>query len=1150
MSIEKLLLRARRKIQQERLLNGAAVLLVFVLVASLVAAFALTRHNFSDSAIFWCRLVLLAGVAGVAWWAILRPILFAPPPARVALFLEERHPELRQRISTAVELAQPGSRIHPGIRKLVLQDAASYASRLRYPRFFWPARSQGSAAAAILTLIVTAVLLVFGPYEYRYSWGALLGSTADDSGTGLYRIEVTPGNVTVAERADQDIRALLVGFESQAVNLFARYPNHPAWESVRMQSDLDGQYLFRFYDIREPVDYYVEADGIRSPAFRIEVADVPSVRQVRFRLRYPAYTGLSETVLEDETVIRALKGTEVEVQVETDPHATAGDLRFESGTEIPLQRLEAGRYSATFKVTADDYFRVRLANPAGVVTPAGTEYTVEALDDQKPLVSFLYPGRDKPVTNIEEVFLELKAEDDFGIRDLSFRFAVNGGPEQSIPLGVPPPGRQFTVSHVMFLEEYGLQPGDFVTYYCRATDAVHSSATDIYFLEVEPFDREYRQSQMNMAAGGQQRGMELSRQQKQIVVATFTLIQERDRFSQQEHTENSQTLALVQQRLQAQAAAIAERIERRGAAMADARFRRMLEHLRQAIDHMQPAEVALNLVRPADALPEEQKALQQLMRAEALFNDVQVSLSSSPDGGASPEDLADLVDLELDRTKNQYETLQQSRQTQQDQALDEALEKLKELARRQEQQVERLRRQLQSGSDGQASPRDLVEEMERLARELARLSRQRQDPQLSRVGRELERAARDLREASASNRSGAEALQTARQAAERLKQAQEALSRQRDSEVRQQVEQLQREAGELAQRQEEVVRDLGRIEPPADRQNPGDDFFEQLRDLYWRKQGLQQDLQGLETRLHQAARRMASDEPAAAEKLKQAGVSIRDQRLTEKMQEGSELLAGGMVQLAERREQAVAEELHALEERIAEAQRALGTGGGQDTAERLRQALAEAGSLAEKLESLKARAEAGQRSGQDDGRQAAEAGREGQEQGREAGGRTRSTEAGETPGERSGSSGGVATVGGPGGENQDLPDSVSRFAGSGYGGGIDPQSADREWRQRLREAEELRQSLEGADPNLASEAARLARRMRELQLEKILADPDEVARLKSQIIDGIHQLELQISRALREGRDDYLRPVGEEEIPPEFRARVEEYYRRLAARPR
>ncbi len=1140
MTLEKVLLAARRKIQQERLLKGVAVLLGFLVAASITAAFALSQHNFSDTAIFWCRLGLLAGLAAVGWWTILRPLLFAPSPAHIALFLEERHPELRQRLSTAVELAQPGSRIHPGIRNLVLRDAAAHASRLRQPRFFWPARSQGSAAAAILALAVTAGLLLFGPYEYRYSWGVLLGGTDDQAGTGLYRIEVTPGNVTIPERADQEIRALLVGFESQAVNLFARYPNSPSWESTRMQPDLDGQYAFRFYDIREPVEYYVEADGIRSPTFRIELADVPTVRQVRFRLRYPAYTGLSETVLEGETVIRALKGTTVDVQVETDPHATAGDLRFESGVDIPLQQLETGRFSAGFTITADDYFRVHLANPTGVVTPAGTEYAVEALEDQKPLVSFLYPGRDKPVTNIEEVFLEVKAEDDFGIRDLSFRFAVNGGPEQTVALSVPAPGRGFTVSHAMFLEDYGLQPGDFISYYCRAADAVHSSATDIYFLEVEPFDREYRQSQMNMAAGGQQRGMELSRQQKQIVIATFTLIQDRDRFSDAERTENSQTLALVQQRLQAQATAIAERIERRGAAMADARFRRMLEHLRQAIEHMQPAEVALNLVRPVDALPEEQKALQQLLRAEALFNEVQVSLSSSPDGGASPEDLADLVDLELDRTKNQYETLQQSRQTQQDQALDEALEKLKDLARRQEQQVERLRRQLQSGSGGQPSQRELVEEMERLARELARLSRQRQDPQMSRVGRELERAARDLREASASNRSGAEALQTARQAAERLKQAQETLARQRASEVRQQVEQLQREAAELAQRQEEVVRDLGRMEPPADRENPGDAFFEQLRDLYWRKQGLQQDLQGLETRLHQAARRMASEEPAAAGKLKEAGVSIRDQRLSEKMQEGSELLAGGLVQLAERREEAVAEELRELEERIAEAGRALGTGGGQDAEERLRQALVEAGSLAEKLESLRARAEAGQQSG-----------REGQPQtageGREAGDQTPGTGPGDRSGDRPGSTG-VASVGGPGGENQELPDSV--FAGSTSGGGIDPQSASREWRERLREAEELRRNLEGADPNLASEAARLARRMRELELEKILADPDEVARLKSQIIDGIHQLELQISRALREGRDDYLRPVGEEEIPPEFRARVEEYYRRLAARRR
>lgn len=1147
MKLEQILTLARRKIQLERLLTGAAVLAIGGLVVSILVAAVLSRQNFSEAAIFWCRIGAALGFAGALWWGVVRPLLTTPSRSRIALFLEERYPELHQRLSAAVEMGQAGGGIHPDIRRLVLRDAAAYADRLRYPRFFWPRRSRVSALLTVLAVGAAMTLLWLGPHEYRYSWGTLLGAGWDEQGAGLYRIEVLPGNATVAERADLEVRATLLGFESDAVNLFARYRNHPSWESVRMQVDAGDQYLFRFYDIREPLDYYVEADGIRSPEYRIEVADVPRVKQVRFILRFPAYTGLSETVLEDQTLIRALKGTEVEVQIEADPHAVSGDLQFEISGELPLSRIEDGRFSVTFRIDSDDYFRIRLTNPEGVVTPAADEFTVEALDDQKPLLSFLTPGRDKPVTNLEEVFLELKAEDDFGIRELRFRYAVNGGAEQSVALGVPRPGRQFTASHTLYLEELDLQPGDFVSYYGWAADAAGTSATDMYFLEVEPFDKEYRQSQMNMAGGaGQQRGLDLARQQKQVVVATFSLIQERERYTREERSENSQTLALIQQRLQGQAAAIADRVERRGAAMSDPRFRRMLEYMRQAIEHMKPAEAALNLVRPEEALPEEQKALQQLLRAEALFNEVQVSMSNSPDGGASPEDLADLVDLELDRTKNQYETLQQRREMQQDQALDEALEKLKELAKRQEQQAERLRRQAQAGSGGgQATQQELIEEMERLARELARLSRQRQDPQMSRVGRELERAARDLRNASASNRSTAESLQAAQQAAERLKQAQDALSHQRESEVHRQVQELKEEAAGLVQRQEQLVEDLGEVKPPADREEPGEAFFEQLRDLYWRKQGLQQDLQGLETRLHQAARRMASEEPATAEKLKQAGVGIRDQRIPERMQESSEMLAAGLVQMAERREEAVAGDLRELQSQIDDAEQALGAGGGARPEDRLRQALAEAGNLTEKLESLKARAEE-QQTGQDP---AAPSGRPGEGEEGESG--TGSSETGRAAGSRDEDSRERASAGGgPGGESRDLPETTTRSAGAGSGGGIDPQSAGREWRERLREADELRRQLEGVDPGLAAEVGRLMRRMRELDLEKILADPAEVTRLKSQIIDGFHQLELQISRLLREGRNDYLRPVSEDEVPPEFRERVDEYYRRLAARRR
>jgi len=50
------------------------------------------------------------------------------------------------------------------------------------------------------------------------------------------------------------------------------------------------------------------------------------------------------------------------------------------------------------------------------------------------------------------------------------------------------------------------------------------------------------------------------------------------------------------------------------------------------------------------------------------------------------------------------------------------------------------------------------------------------------------------------------------------------------------------------------------------------------------------------------------------------------------------------------------------------------------------------------------------------------------------------------------------------------------------------------------------------------------------------------------VIDGFRQLELEINRNLDEEVENLLRLVDGDEVPPEFRQRVEEYYRSLANR--
>ena len=93
-----------------------------------------------------------------------------------------------------------------------------------------------------------------------------------------------------------------------------------------------------------------------------------------------------------------------------------------------------------------------------------------------------------------------------------------------------------------------------------------------------------------------------------------------------------------------------------------------------------------------DALAPEQKALQYLLRAEATFRQIQVAFGTQGGGGGgggAGRDLESLFDLELDTEKNQYETGQQAASNEQrNKEIDEALQKLEQLARRQQELAE------------------------------------------------------------------------------------------------------------------------------------------------------------------------------------------------------------------------------------------------------------------------------------------------------------------------------------------------------------------------------------------------------------------------------------------------------------------------------
>ena len=592
------------------------------------------------------------------------------------------------------------------------------------------------------------------------------------------------------------------------------------------------------------------------------------------------------------------------------------------------------------------------------------DYLIDVLEDQPPYIAFVKPGRDIKVTAVDEVFVEVEAEDDYGIRSLELIYSVNGGPEETLDL-YSGGRKKVRAGHTFYLEEIELRPGDFVSYYARSADGnqvggAQRSTTDIYFVEIRPFDREFRQADQAGQPGAEAAfNSALSRQQRQIIAATFKMVRDRDEYIDSEYEENLATLTLAQGRLRQQVETLARRIQTRGVVQRDSSFSVIAEALPLAASAMESAEQQLGEQRPDDALAPEQKALQQLQRAESVFREFQVAQSQPSAGGgqANAEDLADLFQLELDRMRNQYERVERGRQEEIDNSIDETLQKLQELARRQQQENERLRARAGRNQSGGTSggQRQLAEEAEELARRLERLARERSLPELNETARELRRAAEAMRRSAAASAEQGTAQGLA--ALQRLRDARRLLDENRGARLGRDVEDALNRARRLAREQDEVMRGVERLD------EAGANRSEQVKGIADRKQEMASEVADLEAQIDRLARESRGEQRDASRKLQEAANGIRDSKLEDMIRYSRGVVQQRSSDYARKFEEQIAENIGDLTERLEAARGAMG----ESREQRIARSLAQTRDLVESLESLDERVAGARQAGEDGG---------------------------------------------------------------------------------------------------------------------------------------------------------------------------------------
>jgi hypothetical protein len=1102
---------------------------------------------------FTALAALAAGVAVVMTVALRRRQL--PGDRALARYIEEQHPALEDRLVTAVEVAGDVA-ADASLRGAMLADTAGALEYVPLDDIVPRERLQRVAVlAAIGSLgVIIALLLWVEPGRQAMRVAGLYAVP------GRLALHVSPGDVRLKRGDALVISATTTSGRAGILpELTVRIGDER--RTVRMPAAGADRFAWRFDAVPASFTYSVSAAGRTSETYSVTALDPPRVARIDLRYEYPEYTRLPPREEQDGGDIFAPNGTRVTLSIHASAGATAGALALAGGARVPLQPMVMGRFQATVPVTADGSYRVALTDRDGLVSNGETEYFIHVLNDRPPDVRILRPAGDRQVTPLEEVTIEARADDDYGIGAFDLVYSVRGGAEKAVPLAGERSPLSVTGRHTLYLEDLNVQPGDFVTYYARVRDVARGrrsaeARSDIYFLEVKPFEEEFAAAQTQAGAGSGNRSLDdLVTAQKDIVVATWKLDRRQSAGrSGQDVKAIGRAQGELKQRVEHVAAQSRELRRRPRPVQGDTIGPAADDPMTSAAAAMGRAKAALDAVKTGDALPAEMEALNHLLRAQAEVKrrEVMRQQASAGMGGSNraQQDLSTLFDRELQRQQQtNYET-QQSTEERQEGAKEDGLDRIRELARRQEQ-LARQQEDLAKERD-RLSGEELKRRLERLTREQSELRQQaeelarqmgqeqaRQQAQQGQRGSESGQAqggesgaARaQLRDASEEMRGAASDLrrQDPRQASarsakalDRLRALERQLQASQPDERRRALGDLQLEARQLAERQrqlgEQASAAAGDAQAPDARRIAADQ--DRLAD---RLKRLQEQVTGLA-----ATTPARSESPQAVD---EAARQLQQERIEARMRDAARALrsAGDERAGAERMAAQAAgtsRDLARAMDRVADR---LGEASGAPSADdrKLSDQLARTRELKEEMNEL-------QRRMQQLARQAeasAEANQQrGQRSGREAGGsrangagRPGSPEAGQAP---------QGTQAGPGGDAR-----------------RELEQLRQQYTEHMREADRLRQELGGARQSSGGTTPEGQQMVTSAPgTEAFKQDFSRWEILHKDVTLGLERLEASLSKALLErAARERLKAGAADRAPDEYEQAVDAYFRSLAA---
>jgi len=666
-------------------------------VTGLVLAFFGVALAFGMPGVLTCFVFL--ALAFFLIWLLQRLFVRAYPNIKeVAQSLEEENPELDSLLTTAVEQNEGEGGylreriVEEAVRKVIAggwKDSASLGKADRVRQF-----RLGALLAVVLAALGIGLPRGGGKVSLRSPF-----TEAPAEGTLDVRIE--PGDVSVEYGSSVAVRGIFSKEGTLPVAELVLETGGGEQSRLPMKPALgDPVLVAQVRDITEDLKYWIETDSEQSDIYRIGVFVLPALERVDVVVVTPRDGGEVEEKIKDTLRAGIVEGGRAEFAFYLNRSVASAELVQKSG-----ERIELGggkEITAVLEPDKTTTWHLHLTGEGGRENRKKPEVVVAVKQDLKPAIELVFPKGDLEVTPVQEVPLEVEIWDDRGVVAAGMSYRIGKVDREVLfDVGKFTTDKKNLATGMLDMEALGVGPTDMVTYHFWAEDVTtggdrRRTTGDLYFVEVRHFEQIYREGMGG--EGSPPPGAAI--RQKEVITATWKV----DRDSLPPDREVPVLVAGQQSMI--------DLVEFLKGTTTDPEILAILD---ESEEDMLVAVARLEDHDLKEALVAEQDAYEHLLDLQAREFTV---TRGKGKGEASEAKKAQLMQLDLKEEEQRYETERFAREQQQAQrsADAELLQRLKELARRQEGVAERLR-----DLAGAIARAKTETEREELKRELKRL---------------------------------------------------------------------------------------------------------------------------------------------------------------------------------------------------------------------------------------------------------------------------------------------------------------------------------------------------------------------------------------------------------------------------------------------